>query len=422
MQLKYGLEDKPPRSEMLVFGLQWLAVTIPTILIIGAVIGSIQGGSYILYIQKLLILTGIMILVQVLWGHKMPLVIGPATVLLIGVLATLDQGMGAINTSLIIGGLVLAILAGSGLFKYVQKLFTPRVVMVILMLIAFTLSPTILNLITAGDVALPSSNFVFALILVFAAFIAHGLLKGLWKSTLPLWIMAVGSLAYYGIFKTVPQVSGLSALAIPGNFIAPLSIPYPGVIIAFLICFLALAINDLGSIQAVGSLLNADEMEKRVKKGITLTGAGNALAGFIGVIGPVDYSMSPGIIAATECASRFTMIPAAVGLIILAFSPLAIGFISSIPSPVIGTVLIYIMTAQIGAALLLAIESNAIKSMDDGFIIGLPIILATVVAFLPTSVSSQIPTIIKPIIANGFVMGVLAVLVMEHVIYRKKLH
>jgi len=89
---------------------------------------------------------------------------------------------------------------------------------------------------------------------------------------------------------------------------------------------------------------------------------------------------------------------------------------------VIGTVLIYIMTAQIGAALLLAIESNAIKSMDDGFIIGLPIILATVVAFLPTSVSSQIPTIIKPIIANGFVMGVLAVLVMEHVIYRKKLH
>ncbi len=325
MQLKYGLEDKPPRSEMLVFGLQWLAVTIPTILIIGAVIGSIQGGSYILYIQKLLILTGIMILVQVLWGHKMPLVIGPATVLLIGVLATLDQGMGAINTSLIIGGLVLAILAGSGLFKYVQKLFTPRVVMVILMLIAFTLSPTILNLITAGDVALPSSNFVFALILVFAAFIAHGLLKGLWKSTLPLWIMAVGSLAYYGIFKTVPQVSGLSALAIPGNFIAPLSIPYPGVIIAFLICFLALAINDLGSIQAVGSLLNADEMEKRVKKGITLTGAGNALAGFIGVIGPVDYSMSPGIIAATECASRFTMIPAAVGLIILAFSPLAMG-------------------------------------------------------------------------------------------------
>lgn len=419
MNLKYELDSWPPPLEMFVFGLQWLAVIIPTILIIGAVVGSIQGESYIPYLQKLLLLMGIMLLVQTLWGHKLPLVIGPATVLLIGVLATLDQGVGAINTSIIIGGGVPALLAGSGLFKYVEKLFTSKVIIVILMLIAFTLTPTILNLITADGIVSPINNFLFALFLLLIAFIVHGLLKGLWKSTLPLWIMLLGSLGYYGIFRVMSPVQDLSVVAFSGSFME-LAVPDIGVVIAFLICFLALTINDLGSIQAIGSLLKADKMNDRVRRGITTTGLGNILAGFMGVIGPVNYSMSPGIIFSTKCASRFTLIPVGIILLILAFSPLAIGFISNIPSPVIGTVLIYIMTAQIGAALLVGFENNVFKSLDDGIIIGMPILLGTVVAFLPATLSSQLPTIIRPIIANGFVMGILAVLLLEHVIYRDK--
>lgn len=419
MYVKYKLDNWPPPLEMLVFGLQWLAVIIPTILIIGAVVGSIHGESYIPYLQKLMILMGIMLLVQTLWGHKLPLVIGPATVLLIGVLATLDQGAGAINTSIIIGGGILALLAGGGLFKYVEKLFTPKVIIVILMLIAFTLTPTILNLITAGGIVAPVNNFIFALFLLLIAFIAHGFLKGLWKSTLPLWIMLLGSFGYYGIFKVMSPVQDLSVVAFPGNFMV-LAVPDVGVVIAFLICFLALAINDLGSIQAIGSLLKADKMKDRVRRGITTTGLGNVLAGFLGVIGPVNYSMSPGIIFSTKCASRFTLIPVGIILLILSFSPMAIGIMSNIPSPVIGAVLIYIMTAQIGAALLVGVENNVFTSLDDGIIIGMPILLGTVLAFLPPTLSAQLPTIIRPIIANGFVMGILAVLLLEHIIYRDK--
>lgn len=158
-------------------------------------------------------------------------------------------------------------------------------------------------------------------------------------------------------------------------------------------------------------------MENRVKRGITLTGIGNVLAGILGVIGPVNYSMSPGVIAATGCASRLTLIPAAFLLLILAFSPLALGFISSIPAPVVGTILIYIMTVQMGAAFLLAIESKVFLTLDHGLVVGLPIIIGTVVAFLPGGVTSQLPLIIRPLIANGFVMGVLTVLMLEHVIF-----
>lgn len=419
MYIKYGLDDKPKRAEMLLFGLQWLAVTIPSIIIIGKVVGVLEtGGNYIPYLQKLFLIVGILMIVQIYWGHRLPLVLGPAAVLLIGILTSFDQGVGSINSSIMIGGILLAVLAASGLFKHVKKLFTPRVIMVILMLISFTLTPTIISLISAEGQVSASYNLIFAFGFILAIFVANAFLKGIWRSTLTLSSLFAGSIAYYVIFRTSSPIDlNLSLLSLPSNFLGPLTVPDIGVLIAFLISFIALAINDLGSIQSVGTILRADNMEKRVRNGITFTGIGNAFAGLFGVIGYVNYTLSPGVIAATGVASRFTLIPAAIGLLILAFSPITINLISSIPSPVIGVILLYVLIAQIGAAMLVAIESDAIRTVDDGAIVGLPILLGTVIAFLPPVVASQLPTVIRPLIANGFVVGVLAVLLLEHVLY-----
>ena len=115
MYFKYGLEDKPPRTETLIFGVQWLAVTIPTIIIIGNILAAVNGGGInISYLQSLLLMVGAVMLVQLLYGHKLPLVVGPAAVLLIAVLASQGQTSGAINTSIIIGGAVLGVALLSG--------------------------------------------------------------------------------------------------------------------------------------------------------------------------------------------------------------------------------------------------------------------------------------------------------------------
>ncbi|MEG3069780.1 MAG: solute carrier family 23 protein [Candidatus Syntrophopropionicum ammoniitolerans] len=288
------------------------------------------------------------------------------------------------------------------------------------MLIAFTLRPTILNLVTTSEPVPAAINLVFAVLFTLAIFLANGLLKGIWKSTLAIWSMLAGSLIYYLFFKSFGATVGhLRPFSFPGWPAAEIGLPDPGVLVAFLICFLALSINDLGSIQSVGTLLKAGEMEKRITRGVFTTGAGNVLAGFFGVIGPVNFSLSPGVIAATGVASRYALVPAAAGLMVLAFSPLAIGLISSVPAPVIGAILIYIMTAQIAAALLMVMESRAAGSFDDGLIIGLPLMLGTVVAFLPPEIATQLPAGLRPIATNGFVVGVLAVLILEHLVYRR---
>jgi len=183
---------------------------------------------------------------------------------------------------------------------------------------------------------------------------------------------------------------------------------------------LALAINDLSSMEAVGTVLKADKMEKRVKNGVAITGLGNFASGLFGVIGPVNYSISHGLIAATGMASRFTFVPTAIILLILAFSPMIIGIMSDIPSPVIGVILLYILTTQIGASLLRVVENDGLKTIDDGMIIALPVILGTSIAFLPSTVVYKLPDIIRPVLANGFVMGTLIVIILEHLRHIKR--
>jgi xanthine/uracil permease len=193
----------------------------------------------------------------------------------------------------------------------------------------------------------------------------------------------------------------------------------PSLLLSFLICFLALSINDLGSIQSVGELLKLDNMPGRITRGITLTGLANVLSGFMGVVGPVNFSLSPGVIASTGCASRFTLIPTALGLLILSFLPVAIAFMKSIPSVIIGALLIYVMCSQIAAGMLMAFSRKQF-GFEDGLVIGLPIMLGIIVAFFPAEAISTMPASLRPILGNGFVVGVLAVMFLEHVVYRAK--
>ena len=423
MELKYGLEDRPGWGEMLLFGLQWLAVTVPSILIAGKVIAGFHyddAASQIIYLQKIFFITGLLFFGQVLAGHRLPIITGPATVLLIGILSSQGASIDTIYTSVFTGGLLLFLMSLSSWFKYLKKLFTPRVIVVVLLLIAFTLTPTILNmLLDTGGKASPTANLVFGLIVVLLMFVAGRVLTGIYKSLIIVFAMLIGSLAYIFLFS----VQDLSNFA--GS--APLSLFFsgfvtapsfdPGVLAAFLICYLALSINDIASVQSVGEFLQLEDLTERVKRGISVTGLGSMLSGLFGVIGPVNFSIGPGFIVSTSNASRFTLLPAGLGLLLLAFSPLVIGFFGSIPSVMVGSILIYLMSSQISAGLMLAQQTLCLNSFDDALILALPVLMGVIIAFMPAEVTAAIPALLKPLLGNGFVVGLLTVLFMEHIVY-----
>lgn len=420
MDFRYGLDERPPGRELLLFGLQWLAIAVPGILIIGRIIGVLHfpdSAGQILFLQKTCFVVAVTIAAQILWGHRLPLVAGPAAVLLVGVVASQGFPLASIYSSILVGGLLLALVSVSGLFRWLQRLFTPRVVAAVMLLIAFTLTPAILRLLLPAGPVTPLANLLFAIGLLFALFAAYRLLSGLWRSTLIVWGIVAGTLVHLLLFGSP---AGKLALPAIGNCFRGFTFAFsldPGVLLAFLFCYLALAVNDLGSIQSLSELLRPNDMPGRISRGITLTGLVNALAGFCGVIGPVNFSLSPGVVAATGCASRLTLLPAAFFLFLLAFSPAAIGFIDSIPDVVIGSVLLYILCAQVAAGLQMLAAGREPFLFQHGLILGLPLLLGTIVAFLPPGILATFPPLLQPLLGNGFVVGVAAILILEHVVF-----
>ena len=422
-QFNYGLNDKPPFWVTCLYGLQWLAITLPGVLIIGKVVGVFhftQPAEQIFYLQKIFFVTGLSLFFQLLCGHRLPLIMGPAAVLLVGIIATRGFELESIYTAIFVNGLLLAFLSFSGLFGQIRRFFTTTVVAVVLLLIAFTLTPTILNLMIAGNaVPSPLSRLIFAFFFIPGIFFAERWLKGVWKSVLVVTAMALGSLLYFLCFD-ISLAGGISEN--PAWFDWPLrqlttALSFDwGVILSFLFCFMALAVNDLGSIQALKEFFPLADMDRRTRNGMTLTGLSNCLSGFLGVIGSVNYSISPGIVLSTGCASRFTLLPTAVVLILLSFSPAAIACMAAIPRLVIGCVLFYILANQVAAGLMVATAGRKIFSFKDGLGIGIPVLFGTVLSFLPAHVVAEFPEFLRPIVGNGFVMGVLASLLVEHVL------
>lgn len=423
--MKYELNDKPGMIPMLMYGLQWFIVTVPSLVIIGIVAAGIHAenaADQIFYLQKMFIVMGLATVVQIMWGHKLPLVIGPASVLLIGVVAAESSGASATYTAIVVCGILLSVLAYSGLLYKLRFVFTPRVITVILIMIALTLSPVILNLIIS-DKSHAAFDLVFALILTLIFVVTNNLLKGVWKSTTIVLGMFVGSLIYYMVNGfPLSSLSDMAKIGFVGDssFFAFSPEFNIGTILAFIFCFIALIINELGSIEAVAQMLKADGVDKRIKRGVGILGFSNVASGLFGIIGPVDFSMSAGIISATRCASRYTLIPAGLGLVVCAFFPPVISLLSSIPGVVLGCIMLYLMSSQFASGLNMLITEKAIANFNDALTVGLSLMIALIISYTPKELFTQFPAILHPIIGNGFVMGVITVLVLEHIVFGKK--
>ncbi|MBQ7310093.1 MAG: purine/pyrimidine permease [Alistipes sp.] len=415
MDFKYKIDDRPALGAMSLYGLQWLMICIPVVLTSTFVAPE---GQTLFFTQKLFALMGITMIVNSLWGHRLPLVAGPAAVLLMGVLAAKGQGSGseAIYPSMAIGGAIIALLAAFGLMRKVQRIFTPRIVVAIVVLISFTMAKPIVGMIFS-DTEHQLLAMTFAVVTVVAMAVANNLLKGVWKSMVVIVAMIVGSIFYYCI--TGFPKSFVTDSTAPQLFVGGVELD-AGVVIAFIFCYIALFINQVGSVQSLGEFTGADGMERRQSRGMIVQGVMNIVGGALGVVGPVDYSLSPGVVASTSCASRYTVIPAAVAMIVLAFIPDAVSVLLTIPQPVMGVVLLYLMATQVAAGLHLMQSSSAVVSFKDGLVLGIPIMFTVILSFAPADALSTIPSLLRPIVGNGFVMGIIIILLLEHLFLKER--
>ena len=417
MNLKYNIDDKLPLGQMMLYAVQWFILAV-AVVATSVFVATGTPGEKLFYAQKLFAVMGVTGLLQVVVGHRLPLVVGPAAVLLVGVISSLGAGadVNAVYSSIALGGVLVTLLTIGGAMRYVQRLFTPRIVVVILMLIAFTLTPVIKGLVFPVGAAADEHLYglIFALVGSPVMVILNRTLRGVAKSLVIPIALVAGSVAYFALFDMPGVVD--SSVTWEGLVLSSFNFDW-GLTIAFVICFVALLINDIGSIESLGSMLKADDMPSRLKRGVRITGVMNIVAGSMGVLGPVNFSMSPGVIASTGCASRRALIPATLLLILCALSPDLIWALTNIPNPVIGVILLFLMGTQLAASLEMLHSTRSVQSFADGLTVGLPLMVAMLFQLMPRGI---VPEVIEPLVGNGFAMGVIAVIVMEHIVNRQK--
>ena len=85
-----------------------------------------------------------------------------------------------------------------------------------------------------------------------------------------------------------------------------------------------------------------------------------------------------------------------------------------------GAMLMYLMATQLTGGLLMLFKEKCVEDFAGGIRVGVAMMVGLGVAFLPENASGAVPPILRPLLCNGFIMGVLVIAMLEHIVFRKK--
>jgi xanthine/uracil permease len=423
VELIYGVDDRPPWLKNLLYGVQWPIVFLPTIMILSVIASNylaLQGSEKVLFFQRILLTTGAIMVIQTLWGHQYPILDGPSSALLLSIVILAPHGMSAIQGGMLAGGCFLLLLSLSGLLRYIEALFTDNVVGVILILIAVTLLPYVAPMVIGLGPGHPQGDpmsFILSIIVIIAIALFSHWLRGFPKTVSLLLGILLGT-AFNWLYQG-PDLGRLGEtpwFAFPHPLIHSLPSLSGTVTLAFIMAYLAVLVNSVGSIYSMGQVVGTHGIAKRVKRGIAATGIGGILAGALGGIGSVSYGLSPGVILVTRTGSRFTVSVCGFMLIFLALFQKVLAVILLIPAPVIGAAMVVGLASQIGVGISVLTRSGKRLDGRDYLVVGIPIIMGGMVSIFPEGFFKAFPPTLLALIKNGLIVGIVLVLILEHLL------
>jgi xanthine/uracil permease len=426
-RLTFELDDLPPWPRNLIYGLQWMIIFLPILITLSTLCSEflgLAGEAKILFFQRVLLTTGVIVILQTLVGHRYPLLDGPSTALLLCFIVLAPQGMAVIQGGMLIGGGVLILIGAFRLLRYIQPLFTSNVIGVTLILIAITLLPYLCPMVIGQSPTQPHGEPVIFGISIFMilliALFSHWL-PGFFR-TIPLFVgILIGSLLM-GILGYFPLagIREASWISIPDPLLSTVPTFQISAIATFLIAYLAVLINALGSFYGIGEIVGKKGIDVRVDRGVGFTGLGGFAGGILGSIGTVSFGISPGVVLVTGVGSRFAVTACGLLIVSLVFFQKLLAILSSIPASILAAALITATASQIGTGISILTRDMHALTGRDYLVIGIPILLGGIISMLPRGFFQAFPLSLQALLKNGMVVGIILVLLLEHLLLRSR--
>ena len=430
----YGLDDPVPGRAMATYALQHLTFFLANAAILPIIAGGYLGLDSLELaglVQRTFILSGLLSIFQAFWGHRFPIMEGPAG-LWFGVLVTLAvaaPGLGKelsvlrtdLETGFIVAGLVCCILGAAGMVAKMTRLFSPMVNGVFLVLMALQLSPTVvramLGLTAANRVADGKSLLVFTITTALIIWISLRKSGG-FQSVAVLAGAGVGWALAYLVGISPPISSHADRMSsLPGLF--PWGQPTfdPGVTLTCVLAALLLFSNLVASILGLCAVTGEPLQQKMFNRGAFFTGVSDIFAGAGSTIGFIPYASAVGFTALTGVAARAPFVLGAACMILLGVIPSVGVFFAAMP-PAVSNSVIFIVFCLVFS---LGIKEFGKLDMStrEQYIVGISCVVGVGVMFLPQEVFSELPQVFRYLLLNGLVDGMLICILLEQVFLRK---
>ena len=419
---------------------QWMLFILMGSIVIPVAVGStygLTGDVLVTFVSRTLFVLGVAGIVQIFWGHKMPIIEGPAGVwwavfvlyLGIGVAMFGPNNEDNIETLRVLGfcfilsGVVFILFAYLGLIEKISKLFTPTIIGVYLFLMVVQLSGTFIKGMMGvngdGD-SVDLIVMLLSIITVASAFFAKRFRSVAAYSTLI--SIAVGWTLFIIFGKGNPIVPTDRYFQLPELF--PFGTPRIelGMVVNVILLTILLITNLMASVKAVQVTLESFNIkrENRLKQTGIISGLIHMMAGAFGAIGPVPISGSAAFIAQTKITEKLPFILGNLLIIAISLSPkvtalfaalpTAVGFAALVPTFGFGTIII--AKNQLALA-----ENPDIRN----FVAASAWFMGIGIMFMPSSAFGHLSPLMVSLLSNGLIVGTAFAIIVERVLlYQEK--
>ena len=419
--LTLGLEDRPALPQAVVMGFQHVLVSnvwLDPVFV--AAVGGLSAGLAGNLVNAIFLAAGLVTLTQSTRLVRLPIVEGPSAAfdgLMIGFAKGGQLAMA--TTGLLIGGLIVLVVAASGLLGLVRRLFSPAVTGAVILLVGIALAGFTLEEFLGGSPTSPEFGSPTTLLIGAATLLTvvvfSGFGRGPLRSYAFIWGLLVGDVLSLGFGRL-----SFDAAASAAWVGIPQLLPYgglqfePGVALAILFAFVVAVIEAMGVYYAAGEILQTPITDRRIRLGVSGEAVGSIVSSVFGGFATTAYAQNVGLLKLTGIGSRFAVTVAGVIFLILAFIPKLGALLAATPDPVVGGIFL----PAAGSLILTGVTtlSRTPDTPRHAAVAGLAVIAGTGLPPMAASLGAKLPAVATQLLSQPVVVGAIVALLLEIVL------